>query len=123
MTSALLRAGALLDDRTLIYGIGGWTGAEFEARNVTDNPFYQPVESFWVNGWTAGGGIERKLDSNWSVRAEYRYTDFGTSRTSDHFSFTGAPPQVTQTSDRQTQYSQSMQSGRIGFAYAFNPLQ
>ncbi|MBO4226638.1 outer membrane protein [Bradyrhizobium neotropicale] len=121
MTSALLRAGVLLDDRTLIYGVGGWTGGEFEARNVTDNPFYQPVESFWVNGWTAGGGIERKLDSNWSVRAEYRYTDFGTRRTIDHFSFTGAP--VVQTSDRQTQYSQSMQSGRIGFAYAFNPLQ
>jgi opacity protein-like surface antigen len=123
MTSALLRAGVLLDDQTMIYGIGGWTGAQFEARNVTDNPFYQPVESFWVNGWTADGGIERKLDSNWSVRAEYRYTDFGTSKTSDHFSFTGAPPPVTQTSDRQTQCSQSMQSGRIGFAYAFNPLQ
>ncbi|TAI60330.1 outer membrane beta-barrel protein [Bradyrhizobium sp. Leo170] len=123
MTSALLRAGVLLDDQTMIYGIGGWTGAQFEARNVTDNPFYQPVESFWANGWTAGGGIERKLDSNWSVRAEYRYTDFGAFRTNDHFSFTGGPPPSTQTSDRQTQYSQSMHAGRVGFAYAFNPLQ
>jgi long-subunit fatty acid transport protein len=68
MTSALLRAGVLLDDRTLIYGVGGWTSAQFEAHNVTDNPFYQPVENFWVNGWTARGGVERKLDSNWSVR-------------------------------------------------------
>lgn len=102
MTSALLRAGVLLDDQTLIYGVGGWTGAQFEARNVTDNPFYQPVESFWANGWTAGGGIERKLDSNWSVRAEYRYTDFGTFKTNDHFSFAGGPPPSTQTSDRQT---------------------
>jgi outer membrane immunogenic protein len=122
MASALLRAGVLLDDNTLVYGIGGWTGSRFEARNVTDNPFYQPVETFWANGWTAGAGIERKLDPNWSVRAEYRYTDFGTSRTNDHFLFTSGPPSGTQTSDRQTSYSQSMQAGRIGFAYAFNPL-
>ena len=124
MASALLRAGVLLDDNTLAYGLGGWTGSQFETRNVTDSPFNQPVETFWANGWTAGGGIERKLDSSWSVRAEYRYTDFGTSRTNDHFLFTAGPPPSaqTQTSDRQTSYSQSMQSGRIGFAYAFNPL-
>ena len=123
MTSVLLRAGFLLDDNTLLYGIGGWTGSQFEARNVTDNPFYQPVETFWANGWTAGAGIERKLDSSWSVRAEYRYTDFGTSKTNDRFLFTSGPPASgTQTSDRQTHYSQSMQAGRIGFAYAFNPL-
>ena len=122
MASALLRAGVLLDDNTLVYGLGGWTGSRFETRNVTDNPFYQPVETFWANGWTAGAGIERKLDPNWSVRAEYRYTDFGTSRTNDHFLFTSGPPTGTQTSDRQTSYSQSIQAGRIGFAYAFNPL-
>jgi opacity protein-like surface antigen len=122
MTSALLRAGVLLNDQTLVYAIGGWTGAQFEARNLTDNPFYQPVETFWANGWTAGGGIEHKLDSNWSVRAEYRYTDFGTVRTSDHYLFTTLPPpSSSQTSDRQTQYTQSIQTGRIGFAYAINP--
>src|SRR5258705_1701181 len=87
MTSALLRAGILLNEQTLVYGIGGWTLAQFEARNVTDNPFFQPVETFLANGWTAGAGIERKLDSNWSVRAEYRYTSFGSTRTNDHFNF------------------------------------
>jgi outer membrane immunogenic protein len=123
MASALLRAGVLLNDQTLIYGIGGWTGAQFEARNLTDNPFYQPVETFWANGWTAGAGIERRLDSNWSVRAEYRYTSFGTVRTSDHFNFQFVGPTAgTQSSQRQTQFDQSMQAGRIGFAYAFNPL-
>jgi outer membrane immunogenic protein len=123
MATALLRAGILLNDQTLVYGIGGWTLAQFEARNVTDNPFFQPVESFVANGWTAGAGIERKLDPNWSVRAEYRYTNFGTARTDDRFSFQStAPFGGTQTNQRQTQYDQSMQTGRIGFAYAFNPL-
>ena len=98
--------------------------AQFEARNLTDNPFYEPVETFWANGWTAGAGIERQIDLNWSVRAEYRYTVLGTVRTSDHFNnqIVGPTTGILQSSQRQTQFDQSMQSGRIGFAYAFNPL-
>jgi outer membrane immunogenic protein len=121
MASALIRAGILLNEKTLLYGIGGWSGGQFEARNVTDNAFYQPSETFWANGWTAGAGIERKLDSNWSVRAEYRYTSFGTVRVNDHYLFNSTFVS-TQTSDRRTQYDLSMQSGRIGVAYSFNPL-
>lgn len=123
MAAALLRAGVLLNEQTLIYAIGGWTGALFEARNVLDNPFYQPVESFWANGWTAGAGIERQLDRNWSVRAEYRYAEFSGVRTIDHFNFqSSGPTGGRQSSQSQTQFDQSMQLGRIGFAYAFNPL-
>ncbi len=29
-------------------------------------------------GWTGGGGVEYALTNNWSVRVEYRYTDYGT---------------------------------------------
>lgn len=120
MASALLRTGALLDDNTLLYGLGGWTFARFEARNVTDNAFYQPNETFWASGPTGGVGIERKLDSNWRVRAEYRYTKFDTARTQDQFAW--AYSSGNQTYSRATQFDQSMQSGRIGFAYSFNPL-
>ncbi len=28
-------------------------------------------------GWTVGGGLETRLQSNWLLRAEYRYADFG----------------------------------------------
>ena len=31
-------------------------------------------------GWTAGGGVEVKLDRNWSVKAEYLYVDLGDMR-------------------------------------------
>ena len=41
----------------MVFGYSNWAG--------------QPV------GWTAGGGVEYAIDNNWSVRAEYRYTDFG----------------------------------------------
>lgn len=121
LASALLRAGVLLDDNTLLYGLGGWTFGRFEARNVTDNPFYQPNETFWANGPTGGVGIERKLDSNWRMRAEYRYTRFDGARTQDQYAFTSGGV-TTQSYARSTVYDQSMQSGRIGFAYAFNPL-
>ncbi|WP_245315747.1 outer membrane protein [Bradyrhizobium yuanmingense] len=119
--SALLRAGVLLDDNTLLYGLGGWTFGRFEARNVTDNPFYQPNEAFWANGPTGGVGIERKLDSNWRIRAEYRYTRFDGVRTQDQYAFTSGGI-TTQAYTRSSLYDQSVQSGRIGFAYAFNPL-
>jgi opacity protein-like surface antigen len=121
LTSALLRAGLLLDENTLLYGLGGWTFAQFEARNLTDNGFYQPNETFWANGPTGGVGIERKLDSNWRLRAEYRYTKFDGVTTQDRFLVTSATSSQSYT--RSTLYEQSCnQSGGISFAYAFNPL-
>jgi outer membrane immunogenic protein len=41
-------------------------------------------------GWTIGGGIETMLWSNWFVRGEYRYADFGT----DSFALTRTVPPV-----------------------------
>jgi outer membrane immunogenic protein len=120
MATGLLRAGILVDDLTLLYGLGGWTVAQFEARNLTDNPFFQPNESFWAHGPTAGVGIERKLDSRWRLRAEYRYTRFDTAHAHDAFAFGSSTG--SQTYSRSTQFDQSMQSGRIGLAYSFNPL-
>jgi outer membrane immunogenic protein len=32
-------------------------------------------------GWTVGGGVERAIDSHWSIMAEYLYVDLGSIRT------------------------------------------
>lgn len=64
-------------NRFLIYGTGG---AAFS--NVTNSYLISP--SFGAEtitktrtGWTVGGGLEYAVTDNWSVRAEYRYSDFG----------------------------------------------
>lgn len=71
------RAGAVLGDRTLVYGRLGYGRERVELR-VTDAA--TPANSFsdteWSDGAVYGGGIEYALTPNTSVRAEYRYKDF-----------------------------------------------
>jgi len=59
-------------DRALIYATGG------AAFGGIDNTYPGLTISHTRVGWTVGGGIEYAIDNNWSVRAEYRYTDYGT---------------------------------------------
>jgi outer membrane immunogenic protein len=68
-------------DRALIYATGGVafggfnTNLSLSAPNV---PFFasRSVSNTRV-GWTVGGGIQYAVTNNWSIRAEYRFTDFG----------------------------------------------
>lgn len=65
-------------DRTLVYFTAGWAFADFDFRG-DDLPPACCGFSDTLNGWTVGGGLEHALAMmpNVSVRAEYRYTDFG----------------------------------------------
>jgi outer membrane immunogenic protein len=62
-------------DRALIYATGGAAFGDFT------NSFGTATGTNSLNttrvGWTVGGGVEYALDNNWSLRAEYRYTDYG----------------------------------------------
>ena len=66
-------------DRLLIYGTGG------AAFGVSNNNYVNTLNGLTDSsshtrvGWTAGGGAEYALTNNWSIRAEYRHTDFGRS--------------------------------------------
>jgi outer membrane immunogenic protein len=72
-------------DRVLVYATGGvaigaFNGsacANFAATTVFDGFGGCTSSSSTRVGWTVGGGLEYAVTNNWSVRAEYRYSDFG----------------------------------------------
>lgn len=116
MVSALGRVGVLAEPSTLVYAIAGVTLAHFDYQNVADNPFYQTGERYWAVGGSAGGGIEHKIDQNWSVRAEYRYTRFRDVDVSNNFLWS-TNTMFTQTNAIQTRFENEMHVGRLGFSY------
>lgn len=77
--SARLRLGYAFD-RSLVYATAGLAVGEFSFRDFCDwcSP---PSVSGSMNqtrvGWTVGAGWQYALDDRWSIRTEYRYTDFG----------------------------------------------
>ena len=76
--SICIRAGYAYD-RFLAYVTGG---AAFTSISNNYSAFVAPgaVSSGITRsraGWTVGGGLEYALTNNWSVRVEYRYSDFG----------------------------------------------
>ncbi|WP_141701935.1 outer membrane protein [Methyloceanibacter stevinii] len=80
MVSVIGRAGYLATPNTLVYGLAGWSYGHF---NVEDLPFsvgYGQISDFGSHGITVGGGLEQRLSSKWTLRAEYRYTNFGKER-------------------------------------------
>jgi outer membrane immunogenic protein len=85
------RVGIALD-RALIYGTGGVAFSGFNTTIIDTTGFFtgSPLtNATFTNtraGWTAGGGIEYAVTDNWWVRAEYRYSNFGS--TTD-FPFSG----------------------------------
>jgi outer membrane immunogenic protein len=84
------RLGVLVTERTLVYGLGGYANQQvklsssLEAGNagslgVVDGfstaTSYQ--SSAYKDGWMVGAGLEQLLWSGFSLKAEYRYADFG----------------------------------------------
>ena len=68
-------------DRLLIYGTGGVAFASVD-NTYTAFPGGTAAGSDYLTsnrtGWTVGGGFEYFFRPNWSINAEYRYTDLGT---------------------------------------------
>lgn len=69
------RAGFALD-RTFIYGTGGVAFTQAYAK-VDAGTLGSVTESKTLTGWTLGAGVEHALTENWTVRGEYRYSDYG----------------------------------------------
>ena len=82
------RLGWLMTPSTLIYGTGGLAYGEVKIQSgVSAGPPGGPCpgnefcsagsNSETRAGWTAGGGIEAVLGSNWTAKIEYLYFDLG----------------------------------------------
>ncbi len=77
------RLGYLVTPSTLAYLTGGTAWQHFDTTAtcsilICGVPVVTFRNSSTKAGWTVGGGLETRLQSNWLVRAEYRYADFGT---------------------------------------------
>jgi outer membrane immunogenic protein len=104
-------------DRALLYATGGVAFGGFN----TSYSFFSPLfatggtSSFSTTrvGWTVGGGIDYAVTNNWSVRAEYRYTDFGRSTNTP---FAGLLPGGVFTGHRHFTENQV----QVGFSYKFD---
>jgi outer membrane immunogenic protein len=69
------RLGVLTTPTTLWYATGGYTRASFDlSGSIGGTPFSVDLPDF--NGFFIGGGVESQLRGNWSLRAEYRFTQF-----------------------------------------------
>jgi outer membrane immunogenic protein len=111
------KVGYLVTPSVMLFGTGGvaW-------QNIQVNANCQPGggwacgavrnTTFETNkaGWTAGGGIEAKVMTNWLARVEYRYADFG--RT-DYLFFPVTADGVRMHHDLQTH------TVSVGLAYQF----
>jgi opacity protein-like surface antigen len=62
------RLGYLVTPSTLLYGTAGYTQAEFELDGFGSRTF---------GGYFVGAGVETFLRQNWTLRLEYRFSQFG----------------------------------------------
>ena len=92
-------------DRALFYATGGAAIAEFD---TTYTAPIVAVPSHTRVGYTVGGGVEYAITTQWSLRAEYRYSDFG--------SFTDPVGRVVNTR------RETMQRAQVGFSYKFDTI-
>ncbi len=102
-------------DRALFYATGGAAFAQFQDTfNNTGTGGFETFSHTRV-GFTVGGGFEYALTTHLSLRAEYRYTDFGSYNSTSVVAFA---PNTVQNSEHII-----MQKVQVGFSYKFdNPI-
>jgi len=119
------RVGYAVQDNVLIYGTGGLAYGRVEHTLADDcvgcgttlfnlGTFKQSDQSTRV-GWTAGGGAEYRLDSNWSLRGEALFVDLGT--TTQEYVVTT----TLGTATALTKWEDEFWVARFGASYRFGP--
>jgi outer membrane immunogenic protein len=97
-------------DRVLVYATGG---GEFAGFDTTVTAIASDQSSQTRAGWTVGGGVEYAVTPNWSIRAEYRFADFG--------DFTQPTPLIFGFGSS-VNHHETENAVRAGFSYKFDPF-
>lgn len=71
MLALRLKAGYLVQDDTLLYGIAGWQRGDFTYDDMGTEVDYD------ADGYVLGLGVEKRLSERWLVTGEYEYANFG----------------------------------------------
>lgn len=117
------RAGLALD-QTFIYATGGVAFAHIHnTTSITGDgpgstPFAQADESKWKTGLAVGAGVEVALTHNWSLKGEYMLMQFANSNAQFN-EFGTTISECGNTSPCRMNYSESVQTARIGLNYKF----
>lgn len=104
------RLGYLFNDKTMGYITAGYAAAKVKR---TFNDITVPAaqsSTKWQDGWTAGIGVEHVVMDRMSLRAEYRYADYGDKTVSTDPLF---GPDYTE------EQNYDEQSIRVGISYQF----
>jgi opacity protein-like surface antigen len=118
--TAAARLGRLVTAHDLIYGLAGWSFANFSTSIESDS--VGADRTFNTSGPTVGIGWERQLADQWTIRAEYRYTHFldkTLSTSSPTASADNAGHATTISSTSQSTISADSHIVRFGVARAF----
>ena len=115
-------------DRVLIYATGGVAFGGFNTDITLANsgavnggfPFYANgnVSTTRV-GWTVGGGLDYAVTNNWSIFAEYRYTNWG-SLNDGSLTGIGTNPALAGTAFFNGNRHLNQNQVQVGFSYKFD---
>ena len=78
------RLGYIVDRNTMVYVLGGYTATRADLQFAIDVPqlslasrYPAMRDSDWRDGYVVGGGLEAKLNDEFSLKLEYRHSNFG----------------------------------------------
>ena len=72
--SLRMKAGYLVDDRTMVFGTAGVVRGDFDYSLI--GAAATLTESYTANGYSLGLGVERKISDRMSLTAEWEYRNF-----------------------------------------------
>ena len=114
------RGGYLVQPNLLVYGLAGLEVGHFFFPDTDFQIGGLLPSRDWAAGVTAGAGLEARLDSRWSLRAEYRYLHYDLGRSASFGSTTVDGASTTAAAAAVSRHdSADIQLAKLGLIYRF----